>query len=64
MWPAYLAALLLSLPAPPAQARDGASRSVLDRSHLGEETPRAADRSAGPALPEEDGDEEERDGSA
>lgn len=64
MWPAYLAALLLSLPAPPAQARDGAPRSALDRSHLGEETPQPADRTAGTALAEEDGDEEERDGSA
>lgn len=62
MWPAYLAALLLSLPAAPASAgRDGGPRSALDRPHLGEDGPQAPGRMATPALPEED-DEDEADG--
>lgn len=60
MWPAYLAALLLSLPASPVQARDGGPRSTLDRAHLGEEAPPAG-RTAQAALPDEE-DEDERDG--
>lgn len=66
MWPAYLAALLLSLPAPPASAagRDGAPRSALDRPHQGEDAPVGAGRMAAKAaLPgENDEDEPDREG--
>ncbi len=62
MWPAYLAALLLSLPAAPAVGRDTGPRSALDRSHLGEDGP-AAERTARAALPGED-DGDERDGES
>ncbi len=63
MWPAYLAALLLSLPVAPATGRDAGPRSALDRAHLGEDGPLAADRMAKAALPEEE-DDDERDGDA
>ncbi len=63
MWPAYLAALLLSLPVAPGTGRDAGPRSALDRAHLGEDGPRASDHRAKAALPEED-DEDERDGEA
>ncbi|TCI00517.1 hypothetical protein EJV46_07765 [Roseococcus sp. SYP-B2431] len=54
MWPAYLAALLLSLPVAPATGRDATQRSSLDRAHLGEDGLREAGRAARAALPEED----------
>ena len=62
MWPAYLAALLLSLPAAPVSARDAGPRSTLDRAHLGGEAPDAAGQAAPAALPDEEDDEDERDG--
>jgi hypothetical protein len=63
MWPAYLAALLLSLPAAPASGRDAGPRSALDRAHLGEDGPQSAEHMTKAALPEEDG-EDEKDGEA
>jgi hypothetical protein len=62
MWPAYLAALLLSLPVPAATGRDAAPRSALDRAHLGEDGPQAAGRTAPAVAPEED--EEDQDDEA
>jgi hypothetical protein len=63
MWPAYLAALLLSLPVAPASGRDAGPRSALDRAHLGEDGPQKPDRVANAALSEDD-EEDERDGEA
>lgn len=64
MWPAYLAALLLSLPAPSASMRDAGPRSSLDRAHLGEDQPQASGRTTpGSALSEEE-DEAEPDEEA
>jgi hypothetical protein len=63
MWPAYLAALLLSLPATPASGRDAGPRSALDRAHLGEDGPQSAEHMKD-AVPEEEDDEDETDREA
>ncbi|MDB5415380.1 MAG: hypothetical protein JWR10_3715 [Rubritepida sp.] len=59
MWPTFLAALLLTLPAPPASGRDNAPPSALDRAESGGELPGQAIRSVAPAPLEEDADGEE-----
>jgi len=64
MWPAYLAALLLSLPPAPATGRDAAPRSALDRAHLGEDGPQAHGRALPGVAPDEEDDADERDGEA
>lgn len=62
MWPAYLAALLLSLPVAPASGRDVGPRSALDRAHQGEDGPQTT-RGAPAAVTEEDDEREaEREG--
>ena len=63
MWPAFLAALLISLPPAPATARDGGPRSGFDRAHRGEDLPPANSRAAQAAMPEDE-NEEERDEEA
>jgi len=63
MWPAYLAALLLSLPVPPANGRDAATRSELDRSHLGEDVPQPSVRGAKAGSFEEDEEDEAQRGA-
>jgi hypothetical protein len=67
MWPAYLAALLLSLPAAPVgprpDRRGTTPDSAFDRVHHGDDTSDAAGRVAPAALvddeEEEDSDDEE-----
>lgn len=57
MWPAFLAALLISLPPAPATARDGGPRSGFDRAHRGEDLPKGASRAALAIAPEDEDDE-------
>ncbi|MBS7811066.1 hypothetical protein [Roseococcus pinisoli] len=61
MWPAFLAALLLSLPPAPANGRDAGSRSAVDRAHLGEDAPQSQERVAKEVAREEDEDESDGD---
>ncbi len=60
MWPAFLAALLLSLPPAPANGRDAGSRSAVDRPHLGEDGPQSPERTARMAAREEGEDEDDK----
>lgn len=58
MWPAYLAALLLSLPVAPATSRDATPRSAVDLAHLGEEEPQAARRTATTVAKDDEDDQD------
>ncbi|WP_424814435.1 hypothetical protein [Roseococcus sp. YIM B11640] len=59
MWPAYLAALLLTLPPGPVNGRDGAARSVADQTQTERDAPRTEAHAPNLAMTREEDDEEE-----